>query len=73
MKKLLIGLILTTSSPFIVILGNYLITNFKISNETTTFACVLGSLSIIFNFIIGILLIIKGHQDLGTFKGWFKI
>lgn len=70
MKKIILGTILTTMSPFISIIGYYLLSNFKVSEGAMMFASVMGSLSIILNFIIGCLLIIKGYQDERTFAGW---
>lgn len=70
MKKLILGLCQTTLSPFIIILGGSIIHNFEINSNVMTFACVMGGLSIVFNFVIGCLLIIKGYQDLKTFDGW---
>lgn len=71
MKKILLGMLMTTCSPFVSILGWYIIHFFKIgSSDAIMFASVMGCFSIVFNFIIGCLLIIRGYQDLGTFKGW---
>jgi hypothetical protein len=70
MKKILIGLLQTTASPFIVILGYYIISTFKVPEAAMGFACFLGGLSIVVNFVIGCLLIVKGYQESGAFKGW---
>lgn len=70
MKKILIGLLQTTLSPLLVILGYYALSYFKASENATTFAYILGGVSIVFNFIIGLLLIIRGYQESETFKGW---
>jgi len=70
MKKIILGLIQTTLSPFTVVLGGYLLQSFPASNGVMVFAGIMGVFSVIFNFIIGCLLIIRGYQDLGTFEGW---
>lgn len=70
MKKIVIGLLQTTLSPFVIILGSYLISSFKVSEEAMIFASVMGGISIVFNFCIGCALIIRGYQDAETFKGW---
>ena len=70
MKKIILGLVQTTLSPFIIIFGSHLLQSFNMNEETMIFASVMGSISIIFNFIIGCLLIVRGYQDEGTFKGW---
>lgn len=70
MKKIAIGLLQTTLSPFVIIFGSLLISSFKVSDGTMFFACIVGGGSVIFNFIIGCALIIRGYQDVETFKGW---
>jgi hypothetical protein len=70
MKKILCGLIQTTLSPFIIILGYYMLSSFSVPDGTMSFASIMGGFSIIFNFIMGCLLIVRGYQDSGTFKGW---
>ena len=70
MKKIIIGLLQTTLSPFVIILGSYLINGFNVSEGTLIFASIIGGASIIFNFVIGCALIIRGYQDAETFKGW---
>ena len=70
MKKIIIGLIQTALSPFIVILGYYLIGSFKLSDGAMIFASIMGGTSVVFNFIMGCALIIKGYQDVDAFKGW---
>ena len=70
MKKIVIGLLQTTLSPFVIILGYYLISSFKVSEGAMIFASTMGGASIIFNFCIGCALIIRGYQDAETFKGW---
>ena len=70
MKKIAIGLFQTTLSPFIIILGYYMISNFNVSESAMIFASVMGAISIIFNFCIGLLLIVKGYQESETFKVW---
>jgi hypothetical protein len=70
MNKIIIGLLQTTLSPFVIILGYYLISSFKVPEGPMFFASVMGGISIGFNFIIGCALIIRGYQDQQTFKGW---
>ena len=70
MKKIAIGLLQTTLSPFIIITGYYLISNFNVSEGAMIFASIMGGASVVFNFVIGCALIIRGYQDAETFKGW---
>jgi len=70
MKKIAIGLIQTTLSPFVIILGYYMISSFKVSEGAMVFASIMGGASVIFNFGMGCALIIRGYQDSETFKGW---
>jgi len=70
MKKIAIGLAQTTLSPFTVIMGYYLMSKFNVSDGAMIFASIMGGLSVIFNFIMGSALIIRGYQDLEAFKGW---
>lgn len=70
MKKLLLGVLQTALSPLAVAGGYYVINGLALPTAPYVFACVLGGLSLSFSFVIGILLIIRGYQELGTFKGW---
>jgi len=70
MRKIGIGLLQTTLSPFIIIMGYYLISSFKVSEGAMIFASIMGGCSVVFNFAIGCALIIRGYQDAETFKGW---
>lgn len=70
MKKIILGLLQTTLSPFIIILGYNIISQFRVNEGALIFASVMGGLSICFNFVIGTLLIIKGYQELKAFDGW---
>ncbi len=70
MKKLILGLIQTTLSPFIIIFGSYALNQFKVSEMAGNFAAFMGGVSIVFNFCIGCALIIKGYQETKTFEGW---
>ncbi len=70
MKKLIIGLIILSATPFLIILGNYVIKYFQSNENVTIFACIMGGIAVCFNFIIACLLVIKGHQEVGSFKGW---
>lgn len=70
MKKIILGMFQTTLSPFIIILGYNLIIIFNVSDGAFEFASVIGGISILFNFFIGIALIIKGYQEEEIFKGW---
>lgn len=69
MKKILIGLLQTSLSPFIVILGYYLIAVFSVPDGVRIFASVVGGSSICFNFVMGCILIVKGYRDVEVFKG----
>lgn len=70
MKKIILGLCQTTLSPFIIILGYYAISQFKVAEGAMIFASVMGGLSVFFNFVIGCALIIRGYQEEKTFEGW---
>ena len=70
MKKIILGLVQTTLSPFIIIFGSYLLQSFNVDGGVMLFASIMGGVSIVFNFVIGCLLIVRGYQDEGTFKGW---
>jgi hypothetical protein len=43
---------------------------FKVPEAVMIFASTMGGVAIVFNFIIGCALIIRGHQDEKTFEGW---
>jgi hypothetical protein len=51
-------------------MGYYLISNFNVSEGAMIFASIMGGASVVFNFVIGCALIIRGYQDAETFKGW---
>ncbi len=70
MKKIVIGLLQTTLSPFIIIFGYYVLSIFKVPEGTMTFASWMGGISIVFNFVMGCALIVQGYKDEKTFKGW---
>jgi hypothetical protein len=70
MKKILIGLLQTTLSPFVVIFGYYAMATFKVPEGVMIFASTMGGLAIVFNFVIGCALIVRGYQDEKTFEGW---
>jgi len=72
MKKLTIGALMLIANPFIVLIGAKLIHTIGCSlpEGAVIFACILGGASVIFNFGMGIALIIKGHQESKTFNGW---
>ena len=70
MKKILIGLLQTTSSPFIIILGQYVISKFNAPDGAMFFALFLGGGSVLLNWMIGIMLIIKGYGETKAFEGW---
>lgn len=70
MRKLILGLIQTTLTPFIILFGSYLIQTFNVNDGALIFASIMGGIGVIFNFIIGCLLIIRGYQEQGTFDGW---
>jgi len=70
MKKIIIGLIQTILTPFIIVLGYHLLSSFNAPEGVMIFACLIGGASIIFNFIIGLAMIVKGHKEEQTFKGW---
>jgi len=66
MKKIILGTLILTISPFIVILGAIILNNLKVQDGAFVFASILGGLSIIINYFIAILLIIQGHKENGT-------
>lgn len=68
MKKIIIGTLILTFSPFLVILGGAILNSLKIQEVAFNFASILGALSICVNYFIGILLIIQGHKENGTLK-----
>lgn len=70
MKKIIIGSLMLISNPFIVLLGSWLIHNVShsIPEGAVLFSCILGGASILFNFGMGIALIIQGHSENKTFK-----
>ena len=72
MKKIITGAIMLAANPFIILLGSKIIysVGYNIPEGAVFFACILGGASIIFNFIMGIALIVRGHQENQTFKGW---
>lgn len=45
MKKITIGLCQTTLSPFIIILGYYILSSFKVSESAMIFASIMGGCS----------------------------
>lgn len=53
-----------------IVLGYNIISQFKLPEGAMIFACFMGGTSIVFNFIIGCFLIVKGYQDIDAFKGW---
>ena len=70
MKKIILGSVLVTIIPFLSILGYMAVAYFNIPEGPKAFAGALGGAGIIFNFVVGIALMIKGHQESETFKGW---
>lgn len=71
MKKIFLGLLQTILTPLIIFTGNYLF--FKLpwmTDEARNFAFVLGAITVVINWFIGILLIIRGYQETKTFDGW---
>lgn len=70
MKKIILGLLQTTLTPFIIIIGYYAISFFETPQRVEIFAGVMGSITIVINWLIGVLLIIKGYQEVKAFKDW---
>ena len=70
MRKIILGLIQTILAPFIIIIGYHAISVFEVPSSVGTFASIIGGITIVFNWFIGILLIIKGYQEERVFKGW---
>lgn len=68
MKKIIIGTLILTLSPFIVIGGAAILNSVKLQEGAFNFASILGGLSICINYFIAILLIIQGHKEQGTLK-----
>lgn len=66
MKKIITGTIILTLSPFIIILGAYILSVLKIQEGAYIFASVLGGLTICINYFIAILIIAQGHKENGT-------
>lgn len=64
-------MLMTTGSPFIVIIGAHLISLFSAPSQgVLMFASCMGGFSIVVNFIIGLMLLIRGYQEQKTFSGW---
>lgn len=68
MKKLILGILIMIASPFIILLGSYILLNIKVSEGATIFACIIGGITIIVNYIIAVMLVITGHTEIKTFK-----
>ncbi len=69
MKKLILGLITLTSLPFIILLGAYIIHSFtSIPENAMIFACVVGGIAVLFNLVMGCMLIVSGHIEMKNFK-----
>lgn len=66
MKKIILGTAILALSPFIVIVGAWILNLLKIQEGAFIFACILGSISIAVNYFIGILMIAQGHKENGT-------
>lgn len=69
MKKIITGMIMMSGSPFVIVLGYYTLSIFNLPDTAMYFASFMGGLSVVFNFVVGILLVIKGYQEKETFKG----
>jgi uncharacterized membrane protein (DUF485 family) len=72
MKKLIIGLLIMIANPFIILFGSKAIhwLGSSISIDAIPFACILGGISIVVNFILAVMLVIRGHSEMKTFEGW---
>jgi hypothetical protein len=70
MRKIILGLVQTILTPFIIIIGYYAISFFEVPKNVEIFSGVMGAITIVFNWLIGILLIIKGYQEAKVFKEW---
>lgn len=62
--KILIGLTQTTFSPFIAAFGYKLIATLNLG-DALIFVSVLGSFSMLFNFIIGCIILYKAYDEKG--------
>ena len=70
MGKIIFGMIQTISVPFLVIIGNYVITLLNIKNEGVLgFIGVFGFCSLGFMLFIGFNLVVQGYREkFGMFK-----
>ena len=68
MKKLIIGLLIMSITPFLVILGYLLISYFKVPDDISIVSMIFGLISLVVNYVIGIIMLIQGHQDLKSFN-----
>jgi len=66
MKKIVIGTTILVVSPFVVILGSWLLNVLKLHEGAFIFASILGGLTICVNYFVGVLMIIQGHKENGT-------
>ncbi len=63
MKKIILGTIIISTSPFITLLGGYILNNLKVQEGAFIFASILGGLSVIINYFIAVLMIAQGHKE----------
>ena len=71
MKKIMFGMMQCLITPFIILGGSYLLYRFQwVNPDALTFATVLGGFSVFLNWGIGMLMIVKGYQEIKAFEGW---
>ena len=70
MRKIILGLFQAILSPFIIMIGYHAISVFEVPSAVATFASIIGGITIVFNWLVGMLLIIKGYQEEKIFKEW---
>lgn len=63
MKKIILGTVIITLSPFVVIIGALILNNLKVQEGAFIFASILGALSICINYFIAVLMIAQGHKE----------
>lgn len=67
MKKLILGLLIMCIAPFIIIFGAMILNALKVQDGAFLFASILGGITVVTNYIIGIMLVIQWHAENKTF------
>jgi len=67
MKKIIVGSLLMTISPFVIIFGSMLITQLNPPESAKSIAGFIGTMVVTFNCIMGALMVLSGHNENKTF------